>query len=179
MIDKETKEKEPKDLLQAVQEVSDYNAALKFLNQECHVCLVEYTANEMIQMFFCNHMFCRACVKLHFEHVVRNAAIKKWTCPECGEPDIQQMEDPSEYFGLLSTVVQALCEHDVTDLYHQKLNEFAISKRPEFRYSLQKNIIVLKIFESNLSEVIKVPIDNLTLLFKLIAKWDMLMPDSI
>ena len=134
IIDEETKYKIPKHLLQATQEVSDYDAALKFLNQQCNICYDNYTANEMIQMFYCNHMFCKNCVKENFDHVVRNAAIKKWTCPECGEPDIQQMEDPSEYFGLLSTVVQALCEHVITDLYHQKLNEFAISKRPEFRY---------------------------------------------
>ena len=133
VISDETKEKEPKDLLQAVQEVSDFDAAMKFLNQKCEICCDNYTANEMIQMFFCNHMFCKDCVNDNFTHVVRNAAIKKWTCPECGEPDIQQMEISSDYFGLLNNVVQALCDHEIADLFHQKVNEFYLSKRAEFR----------------------------------------------
>ena len=100
---------------------------------ECTICCENYTANEMIQMFFCNHMFCKECVKDNFTHVVRNAAIKKWTCPECGKPDIQQMEDPFDYFGWLSNIVQVLCDHEIADLFHQKVNEFYLSKRAEFR----------------------------------------------
>ena len=133
-ISEDTKDREPKDLLQAVKEVSDYDGALRFLNQECEICIENYTANDMIQMFLCPHSVCKECYRGHFTNAVRNSAIKNWTCPVCSEPDIQQMEDPYYYFGLLSIVIQELCEGEVVKLFHQKVNEFAICKKPEFRY---------------------------------------------
>ncbi|KAI6657959.1 hypothetical protein LOD99_15676 [Oopsacas minuta] len=134
VVAEETKTKEPKDLVQAVQEISEFDAAVKFLNQECPLCFEEFTANEMIQMFFCNHMCCKSCITGHYTDVVRNAAIKKWTCFQCEEPDISQMDDPADYFGLLSNVVQAMCEPEIAGLFHHKVNEFYFSKRPEFRW---------------------------------------------
>ena len=132
-MSEETKDKQPNELLQAVKENAEFDAAVKFLNQECSICLEEYTANDMIQMFFCEHSACKGCIIDHFTGVIRGAAIKNWVCFACGEPDITQMDDPSDYFALLSNVVQVMCEPDVSGLFHQKVNEFYFSKRPEFR----------------------------------------------
>ena len=133
LISEETKEKQPKELLQAVNEISEFDAAIRFLNQECSICMDDYTANDMIQMFYCEHSACKTCITDYFTNAIRTAAIKNWVCFVCGEPDISQMDDPSDYFALLSNVIQEMCGQEVATLYHQKVNEFYLSKRTEFR----------------------------------------------
>ena len=84
LMSEETKDKDPSELLQAVKEISEFDAAVKFLNQECTVCMEDYTANDMIQMFYCNHSACKTCIIDHFTNVIRGQAIKNWVCFECG-----------------------------------------------------------------------------------------------
>lgn len=123
------------DSLTAAGSCRDYRCCVRFLRQECPLCIDQLPRTQMITFLHCQHSVCRDCVTQFITITIRDKNIMHLVCPVCGKPE--NLEDEAvaaEYFNNFDIMIRGLVDQGTHDLFQQKLRDRTLMKEPNFRW---------------------------------------------
>ncbi|XP_055299571.1 E3 ubiquitin-protein ligase lubel isoform X2 [Sitodiplosis mosellana] len=125
----------------AATEASDYEQAMRLLQQDCELCTEIYPLNKMVSMLKCTHSCCEECAKNYFTIQITDRSITDCSCPFCKLPDLNASEvtedDALEYFSNLDILLKNILQTDVHELFQRKLRDRTLMQDPNFKWCVE------------------------------------------
>uniref|UniRef100_A0A1B6C3L1 RING-type domain-containing protein n=2 Tax=Clastoptera arizonana TaxID=38151 RepID=A0A1B6C3L1_9HEMI len=123
----------------AALECSSVQAAMAYLQQECHLCTGKYPMNQMVSMLECEHRCCHDCALHYFTLQISERSINDCVCPFCKEPDVSTL-DPDQalgYFSNLDILLKGLLDETIHELFQRKLRDRTLMQDPHFKWCIK------------------------------------------
>ncbi|KAK3086203.1 hypothetical protein FSP39_015157 [Pinctada imbricata] len=121
------------DIVEAVRNCGDRQSSLAYLQQECQLCFCYYPMGK-IRSLNCTCKMCVSCMKSYFEINIREKHVRNLCCPICQLPDMENVNQASDYFTFLTMLLTTILSNEILDLYHSKLRDWHLQKDPNFRW---------------------------------------------
>ncbi|CAL8311331.1 unnamed protein product [Merluccius merluccius] len=120
------------DVVQAVKESHDREFIRRILATQCQACLEMFPRNKLQSLTSCQCAMCHECFQQFFNIRVKEGHIVDMVCPYCNSLDINDPEQMQSYFSTLDIQLRDCLEHDVFEIYKNKLMEHTVMKDPKF-----------------------------------------------
>ncbi|XP_063439379.1 uncharacterized protein LOC134720797 [Mytilus trossulus] len=121
------------EVVEAVRNCGDRASSLVFLKQYCEICYCQFPMTK-IRNLGCNCKLCVHCVKENFEIMIRERHVRNMNCPMCSLPDMENIDEASDYLAFLTLLLQTMVPQDMMELFHSKLRDWHLQKDPNFRW---------------------------------------------
>ncbi|XP_074616900.1 E3 ubiquitin-protein ligase RNF31-like isoform X2 [Acropora palmata] len=113
----------------------DVKQALRYLQQDCPLCLEQKPMSQMVTFLHCQDRVCGECVNKFVTITIKDKNILHLVCPVCGKPE--NLEDEAvanEYFNHFDILIRGLVDQETHDLFQRKLRDRTLMKEPSFRW---------------------------------------------
>ena len=113
-------------------------SALKYLGNQCSVCLELFPQNKLECMTACGDngcTYCQNCLARFLEVKIQEGHIRDLVCPVCKLPDIDTDDEAAtNHFSYLDVVVKKYVNEQTHAVYQKKLRDRVLMKTPNFRW---------------------------------------------
>lgn len=122
------------DVVDVVQNSNSFENAVEQLTIVCNLCLNQFPQGKIMTLSFCNCKFCQECFLQNFKIRIREEPVRRWTCPTCSLPELNDEETVTNYFAFLNLQLKQVIDEDTFNLYETKLRDWHLHKDPNFRW---------------------------------------------
>uniref|UniRef100_F7A9G9 Zinc finger protein n=1 Tax=Ciona intestinalis TaxID=7719 RepID=F7A9G9_CIOIN len=129
------------DLMEAARSFpDDYEAAVKFLGNECKICFKNFPKSKIECMPTCTDIeckYCRGCLHEYLRHKINETPryVRHIVCPVCLQPDMDEDgESVENYLNHLDALIRRGLDDATYQLFQKKLRDQTLMKMPNFRW---------------------------------------------
>ncbi|XP_078490746.1 E3 ubiquitin-protein ligase RNF31 [Ciona intestinalis] len=118
----------------------DYEAAVKFLENECKICFKNFPKSKIECMPTCTDIeckYCRGCLHEYLRHKINETPryVRHIVCPVCLQPDMDEDgESVENYLNHLDALIRRGLDDETYQLFQKKLRDQTLMKMPNFRW---------------------------------------------